>query len=39
MLSNSVDQDEWGELCPEQDVERLECVQERQQQQAKVQDE
>ncbi|XP_044221305.1 uncharacterized protein LOC122991901 isoform X4 [Thunnus albacares] len=30
---NGVDEDVWGELCPEQEVERLECVDEMRQQQ------
>ncbi|XP_030019133.1 uncharacterized protein LOC115439438 [Sphaeramia orbicularis] len=37
---NGVDEDAWGELCPEQEVERLECLEDRQQQQqAEIQDE
>ncbi|XP_042261506.1 ATP-dependent DNA helicase PIF5-like [Thunnus maccoyii] len=30
---NGVDEDVWGELCPEQEVERLECIEEMRQQQ------
>ncbi len=37
---NGVDEDAWGVLCPEQEVERLECLEEkRQQQEAEIADE
>ncbi|XP_074526296.1 uncharacterized protein LOC141790369 [Halichoeres trimaculatus] len=33
-LLGGVDEDVWGELCPEQEAERIECLEERRQQQA-----